>query len=88
MFRWQTASVLINELMEGLMACVRQSDILKLRLYTAAFHTTLSGEAMVKTKGLYCDQTIACVCLHRSLSCITNFWMMHGGKQQLSYLLI
>ena len=40
------ASVLINELMQALLEHVHRSPILRRRLYTAAFHTTLSGSAM------------------------------------------
>eukprot|EP00210_Caulerpa_lentillifera_P002380 g2283.t1 len=41
------ASVLINELMPLLLTFIKQDPILKLKLYTVAFHTTLSHDAMI-----------------------------------------
>ena len=42
-------SKLTNELMDGVMAAVRPSLLLRQKLYQVNFHTTLSGQAMVRT---------------------------------------
>lgn len=42
-------SKLTNELMDRVMAAVRPSPLLRQKLYQVNFHTTLSGQAMVRS---------------------------------------
>ena len=41
-------SLLMNELMDRVMGAVRPSPLLRQKLYQVNFHTTLSGNAMVR----------------------------------------
>jgi len=42
-------SLLMNELMDRVMAAVRPNDLLRQKLYQVNFHTTLSGNSMVRS---------------------------------------